>query len=301
MSIEGYIQFNIYASFKSWAGKCSRYGMLTPITKRLCENENDSLIATQMLIEMRRKRLKALHDAGWLDITAGVSGTGTEHRKNWLYAMNCPPSGVSTNRQLRCCFRRSVCPFCWDREILQEFYRRLEWAFFEGRRGSPLTHHLVEMVCSKTDQVALTGNYARFAGLKSRFLTDLLGDNETYGSAALRTVEPVAGLGSESRIVVRDRFAVIVRADADLPASLDVPDCEVRIRRHEEITREALAFAAARVCLYPVGMMTGSAEAAALILKMRTETGQRWLRMSGTLRQQTARKEAMVAMASGLD
>ncbi len=301
MDYRSQIDFKLYAAFKSWAGKASRYGMVTPITNKLCESESEILAAIHQLICMRRSRLRSLLDAGWLDIIAGASGKSTAHRKNWQYACNCPPSGVVTNYQVRCCSKRNVCPFCWDREILQECYRRLEWAFYAGRKGSALNHHLIEMVCSRVDEVALTSNYARFAGTKSLFLQDLLGDAPVYGTAVLRSVEPMPGEDNKSKIIVRDRFAVIVRADADTQSSLEIPDCEVRIRRHEEINREVLAFAAARVCRYPVGMMTGSAHAAALILKMRNESNQRWFRTTGIVRQEKARKETMLAMASGFD
>lgn len=301
MDYKSHIDFKLYAAFKSWAGKASRYGMVTPITNKLCESESEVLAAVHQLICMRRLRMQQLLDAGWRDMIAGASGKSTEHRKNWQYAYNCPPSGVVTNCQTRRCSKRNVCPFCWDREILQECYRRLEWAFYEGRRGSALTHHLVEMVCSRIDEVASTGSYARFAGTKSLFLQDLLGGASTYGTAVLRSVEPMPGEENKSKIIVRDRFAVIVRADVDTQSSLEIPNCEVRIRRHEEINREVLAFAAARVCRYPVGMMTGSAHAAALILKMRNEGNQRWFRTTGTVRQEKARRETMLAMASGLD
>jgi len=282
------VNYDIKRASGAWAARAGRYSTLVPVTGHSCDTSSDVMVATHNLIRHRRRRIMELAETG-------IEDTISERRpKDLTYLLNCPPSGVLTNRTTRSCRRRHFCPFCWDREIVRDVYTRLEWYWYEGRRGSPRSCQLLEICGRRQAEIASLNQYQEFPAAESPYLLTVFSDRAftKSGMIAIRTVEP--NETNPSKIIISDRFAVVVRADTPALEWLDWPGHEIKIRRHTTVDREALAFAAARVCRYPLGMMIGSANAAALILKHRASIKHRWYRTYAQLRNDKARREAQL-------
>lgn len=282
--LEGCFDFKIRKVIGSWSAKAGRSAVLVPLVGSLRESSSVRRIkdANQTLIRRRRRRIVELRAKGWTDPVTDRKDCAKVTR-DFTYLLNCPPSSAQIDQKLHFCRRYQFCPFCWDRMRTQDLYRRLEWCWFGPE--PPPDHHLLEFVGVRHDHVSEIDRYAKFPGYKSPYLELLLSgrfDPRDPAMSAIRTVEPHHR--HASYVTISDRFVFAIPAGSRDFLVPDVPGHDIRIQRHEHITREVLAGVASRVAAYPMGMMVGAAETAVAILKARGDSSARWCHHYGGMR-----------------
>lgn len=216
------------------------------------------------LVHFWRHRLNLLAAHGWSPVQEPL---------DYLYAANCPPVGVRTNhKNLWTCKHRSICPFCWCRQYVQEAYWRFERALYVNQQTDvPYPYSLVLV---KTDRHYPAGPdawpvedvlRAFVQPNKGAYYKQRMG--KALGATVLCSVEPPRPKMPNPCWTVQHRILAVVRED-DLDDYYEEPDLgqhenddgawAVRsVERFPHPRRAVLAGAIGKYAEYPTLMLTG--------------------------------------------
>ena len=245
------------------------------------------------LHEQWRARVGSLTTAGW------EPSQGARAQHSILYARNCLPTFVLTNRKTRPCKNRLLCPFCyarWTREVWQAIDGNFpapdpieEIAEAESEAGRELRSimpdddvedrehhttvfrfHLVERHHTFYRPVVAGDNTL------AHTLAGLLQDIENQRKNVVRLVDPVGAFiyttleptddCREWKIHHRQLYKMI--PEQDFPQEI-ADNTTGSVTRFERPTRRVILSATARACRYPIKLMTGDAERTLQLLDVR--------------------------------
>ena len=264
------------------------------------QTAHDVVELTQQLVDQWRARIGALTSAGW------EPSAGTRANHSILYARNCKPTFVMTLQRTRPCHNRLVCPFCyarWVREVWQmidaefpapdpvaptteetEAGRVLRSIALDTESEEPaLPHrttfrfHLVERHHYFTRPVLPEGNPQGLTLFQN--LAGLLNNIEQQRSAVVDMVDPVGAFiyttiePDEQRQHWRLHHRQIFKLTPDQEFPKSIEDATSgRLTRYDRPTRKDILQIVARVCRYPVTLITGDPERTVQLLTARRNT-----------------------------
>lgn len=252
---------------------------------------NDVRKHTYELIEQWRARIGALTNAGW--IKKASNGMVT-----WAPLRNCLPTfTVTTGRPLRVCRHAVICPFCYARDV------RENWLLVDAdlQRTNKLQEPEIENMTEDTESEtpeAFSSWESPYHWIERRHtfrrptcietndiatvtstLISLLKTTADSRSSFVSRINPVGAFVFVTVVPTDDctewefvsRQLLKIRKDAMIPDDV-VANTNGVVRRHTHPTRAVMVRAVARTWAYPVGMMTGNPIMTALLLNIRKST-----------------------------
>ena len=253
--------------------------------------ERNAFAQASEIHRCRRKQLGKLRQVGW---------TSVDTPSRLVFAMNCPPVDVMTDRKgLRLCRFRYWCPYCWARSYVLEPFRRF----------SHLLRHPQTLPAGcrvwEVQQVFAVDRYEASVAELHRELCTFRGEflrksfPRSVGSFSLVAIEPDRRdplrwlLHQRALVVTAAGFRpkrVLPLADREL-LSVDAGRCATipaqKIRGCGVVPGlEEVAAAVARVGASPAGLLYGDAEAVLRVIEGRQQgsRGRRGSAFTGLLR-----------------
>jgi len=301
------VEFEMRDVISTCDAKAQRYALspLAPNGKGVEETLDDQGTRNikgfmEHLISWRRHRINELRQAGWTRFEKSVA---------WIFAMNCPPVGVRTNRTgMRPCHEHAICPFCWARYHVAELYFRVIYALYGTTREAHLHSSQGMEFYQPASLDVLTVRTTWWYPMNKFDLSFLFMDMEKTRKLFLQKSIPAArGAYVQYSIepaVVQDntlnvwqytqRVFALIPPFAESPAA-DVFDDQVACKRIVKRTagglREDIARAAGFTCIYPRELMTGPPSLVAALLTQRR--GTRMSSYYGILRNKGIRKRQL--------
>ncbi len=290
------VKFQFYAVPNRYQDVIQRMAVLYPLRGQASDADGVRR-HTQDLLDQWRARIGALTSAGW----EPRQGSSSNH--SILYARNCIPTFAITGHRTRCCMHKLICPFCyarWTRDIWRsidadfpvpdpveptpeetEAGRELRSIMLDTDvEEQPRAHqnvfrfHLVErhhyffrpvLPEDNSQGITLAQNLAGLLNNIEEGRSRLVSLVDPIGAFVYTTLEPW-NQGQQWRIHHRQIFKLL--PGQDIPEEI-VASTTGRITRFQRPTRKDILKVVARVCSYPKGLITGSAERTVQLLAVR--------------------------------
>ncbi|WP_417393189.1 hypothetical protein [Gimesia sp.] len=183
-----------------------------------------------------RKRLIELKKAGYVPV-----------RKSFVFARNCPPAGVLTDKVAKACKLQKICPFCWGRRVTFNVFNRLNSTLFHGKKSRSKSANKIYFFVNIEKYDSLSVAIASAKANRKRELTALLDNNINYDGAAITTtIYPAKG-----KVEVR-RFGCV-----QLPKHIQVVPETVSKKYvlYKTINKEELVAMTSNMTRYPVELL----------------------------------------------
>lgn len=317
-------EFVVRKIFSSWGAKAQRYCLspLFPVGSKgaLAEDVDEDEVphdgpagkiahAILNIQKQWRVRLMDLRAEGWLRFSTP---------KDFNYAMNCPPVSVLTNQlQLTCCREYRVCPFCWARSYARDLYLAAEYAVYGNNRTVWLAeamHGDVKEQFRFTDIITVVDSF--WYPMANWKVADVLDDMKKdyrrtamqttkFGAYTLSTLEPTKMVTQDTWAWKRmDRTLFLTNPGWESPAQERTHDQVSVTRQMQRVfmaSRENIAAAVGRVCIYPAGMLHDAPKQAVDLLQACTASRQYFSAYYGVLRNRSLRRQNYTQLQSPME
>jgi hypothetical protein len=239
----------------------ARQAVLSPILGKWGDDSRDNGIpdAMEKLRGLWYKRLVELRQAGWSRIKDNLSR---------LYAQNCPPFGVVTNTQSRCCNVAHICPFCYGRQVVLFPFIDFEFALYGDLKPGLVNRYQRAVLLDFTTRRSIRTNKNTIStpaaiGVMTEAAKLLIKRDRTREIEAFR---PLGGIVLH-RVFPQENAWHFVRSGVLLcdarklkSQSYTTDTGETHELHTSEITRTDLCAAFSRSFRYPASLLTSPAE-----------------------------------------
>jgi len=290
------IEYEFSAVPNRYQDVVQRMAVLYALYRPVGDNNDAIRSITKATLDGWRARVGTLTAAGW------EPSRGQRAAHSILYARNCKPTFVMTDKRTRPCNNRLVCPFCYARWVRQ-VWMQIDSCFPAPSRPGPSAEELElgrELRAITLDEEPIEDEDRRVQfpwhlverhhtfymdvvpadnplDLDVRgYLVELLRNLQDIRGNTVRRVDPVGAFiyttvepsedGRQWKFHHRQLFKLTANHEfsPELVSQTDGP-----VVRHVRPTRRVILQAVARACRYPIALMRGDAERTVQLLEAR--------------------------------